>query len=269
MRVQTEEWQRFIPGVRMYKGKKTLFYNGEELWEESDDDTDQPLVYDYEERDTWEVIIVLPGVEVIPDWTFWSCKNIETVIMPDSVKRIEWSAFDDCKSLEFVRLSQNLEFIGTWAFKYCQSLSSIFIPPSCGKIDDWAFSCCKCLVIVGMSQHTQVGMGVFQNTSLLEASPFDLDEDGDYDYDDDDAVIQWIKSNNDGEAYALHRACSSFNPLSEIIHALVKRYGVRAMKMKNAIGITPSQYLAANMFTDISEKEIINRYILDMMGEVI
>ena len=40
------------------------------------------------------------------------------------------------------------------------------------------------------------------------------------------------------------------------------------MQMKNAIGITSSQYLAADMFADISEKEIINKFTLEMMGEV-
>ena len=67
MRVQTEEWRRFIPGIRMYKGKKTYFYNGEKL---RDDDYDS-LIYSWEERLTWEVIIVLPGVEVIPKYIYF------------------------------------------------------------------------------------------------------------------------------------------------------------------------------------------------------
>ena len=58
MRVQTEEWRRFIPGVRMYNGKMTLFYNGEKLWEEGDDGHQEFLIYDMRERQTWEVIIV-------------------------------------------------------------------------------------------------------------------------------------------------------------------------------------------------------------------
>ena len=69
MRVQTEEWRRFTPGVRMYREKKTLFWNG------------QPLVHNQEERDSWEVIIVLPGVEVIPEMTFSGCRNVKTVII--------------------------------------------------------------------------------------------------------------------------------------------------------------------------------------------
>ncbi|GFH47152.1 hypothetical protein CTEN210_03627 [Chaetoceros tenuissimus] len=252
----------------MYKGKKTLFYNGEILWEGHGEEA-QTLIYDYKERDSWQVIIVLPGVEVIPDSTFSYCRNIETVVMADTVRRIEYKAFFDCRSLLFVKLSTNLEYIGFAAFWFCESLTSIFIPPSCREIDDWAFRFCRQLSIVGMSQQIQFGNVVFQQTLLLKRSPFELDEDGWYDEDDDEEVVEWVKSINNEDAYALHRACASFNPLSEIILALVKRQGIKAMRMPNTIGITPSQYLEANVFADISEKEIINRNILETMGEVL
>ena len=259
----------------MYNGKKTYFYNGEKLWEGDHDG--HPLVYDEEERNSWRVIMVLPGVEVIPEGTFFDCKNVKTVIMNDSVKRIERFAFTWCdrhfgfcsSSLEFVKLSRNLEYIGYCAFYGCSSLSSIFIPPSCREIDDWAFGFCRRLLILGLSQDVQLGEGVFQCTALMKKSPNETDGYGRYDDDDEVAAVQWIKSINDGEAYALHRACSSFNPLSEIIHTLVQQQGLVGMRVPNAIGITPSQYLAANTFADISEKEIINRFTLEMMGEVL
>ena len=262
MRVQTEEWRRFIPGSRMYKGKKTLFYNGEKLIEE---DTGVCLIYDLEEQKSWQVIIVLPGVEVIPELTFHECRSIETVIMSDTVRRIEKEAFSFCSRLVFVKLSRNLEYMGFCAFWFCKSLTSIFIPPSCREIRDQ-------LLILGLPQHTQLGRDVFQNTALTKLSPVSRvfsEEDNFYDSDNEETVIQWIKSINNGEAYALHRACSSFNPIDDIIHGLVKRKGIKAMRIPNLIGITPSKYLEANRFAEISEKDIINRYILDSMGEVI
>ena len=269
MRVQTDEWQQFIPGVRMHKGKKTLFYNGE-IFYEGDAEDGHPLIYDWEERDSWEVVIVLPGVEVIPEWTFYYCENIETVIMADTVKRIEKSAFKECYNLEFAKLSKKLEIIGEYAFVICNSLTSIFIPPSCREIGDWAFCNCIKLLILGLPQHVQLGKCVFIRTALNEKSPLEVvNEEGYYDSDDDEEVEQWIKSINDGDAYALHRVCASFNPLSDIIYALVKRKGIQAMRMPNTIGITPSEYLEANTFADISEKEIINRFTVEMMGEVI
>ena len=224
------------------------------------------LVYSEEEREKWEVVMVLPGVEVIPELTFYICRNVKEVIMSDSVKRIENEVFQECHSLVFVKLSRTLEYIGWWAFCICTSLTSIFIPPSCGEIDGGAFSGCKKLIILGLPLHTQLGRYIFESTALMDSSPIETDFDV-YDYDNEEAV-QWVKSINNGEANSLHRACSSFNPIVDIIHDLVKRQGIGSMRKKNVIGITPSQYLEANTFADISEKEIINRYISEMLGVV-
>jgi hypothetical protein len=186
----------------------------------------------------------------------------------NSVKRIEKSAFFDCRSLELVRLSRSLEFIGEYAFDGCESLTSIFIPPSCREIGRGAFSWCEQLFILGLPQNVELDEDVFQCTALIKKSPIELDGNGWYDRNDEE-VVQWVKSINNEETYALHRACSSFNPLPEDVHVLVKRQGITAMRMPNKIGITPSQYLEVNTFADILEKEIINRYILNSMGEVV
>ncbi|GFH56959.1 hypothetical protein CTEN210_13435 [Chaetoceros tenuissimus] len=256
----------------MFRGKKTFFYNGEKLWDQGEDEDPEvegwPRVHDYEERESWQVLVVLPGVTVIPNRTFYECRNIETVIMSDTVRRIEWSAFHCCFSLKFVRLSRSLEFIGHYAFYACRSLVSIFIPPLCRDIGDYALCECEKLIILGIPQNVQLGEKVIAATSLIKKSPIE-NRHGYYDRNNENEVVRWVKSINNEEVYALHRACASFNPLSEIIHELVKRQGIKAMKITNSIGVTPSQYLEANTFADISEKEIINRYISDMMGEVI
>lgn len=265
MRVQTEEWRRFIPGVRMYKGKMTLFYNGEILYDEENG----YLIYTEEERLKWEVIIILPGVEIIPEETFRSCKNVETVIMSDTVRRIEAGAFFQCFSLEYIRLSRTLEYIGESTFDSCDSLHSIFIPPSCREIGDWAFFGCKKLIIFVVPTDTELDGQVIANTTLIEASPFETDEDGEYlNFDE---VNEWIKNiNGDTDEFALHRACSSYNPIIEIIHEIVTRQGLQAFYTKNELGITPLQYLAANPFAeDIDQRALVKRYVFEMMGEVV
>ena len=82
MRVQTAVHTRSSDVQR----KEDFFWNGEELDEFKDN-------YDEEERKSWEVIIILPGHEVIPSWTFYEFINLKTVIMADTVKRIEDCAF--------------------------------------------------------------------------------------------------------------------------------------------------------------------------------
>ncbi|GFH44633.1 hypothetical protein CTEN210_01107 [Chaetoceros tenuissimus] len=263
MRVQTEEWRRFIPGVRMYKGKKTLFWNGEPLWDEAN----QKWLDDSEERRSWEVIIVLPGVEVIPEWTFYHCVNVKTIIMSDSVRRVEREAVSYCTGLSYVKLSRNLEYIGDCAFGCCNTLPSIYIPPSCRVIDDWAFTRCAKLIILRVSQQTRLGRSVIADTALLKASPFTrhyFDNSGD--------MNTWIKDRHhtdEDNEFSLHRACSSYNPLDEVIFNIVKRQGLKAFKKQDSVGVTASQYLSENPYTETEEHKIIKRYILDMMSEVI
>ena len=265
MRVQTEEWRRFIPGVRMYKGKKTLFYNGEELW---DVEIDEYLIYTEEEQQSWEVVIVLPGVRIIREKTFASLEKLETVIMSDdSVETIEEQAFDRCGSLKFVKFSRNLEYIGNYAFWGCRSLTSIFIPPSCREIGDIAFQGCSELIIFNVPRHTLIGIKAISDTALFDTSPFEPDVyAGYYNYAD---VNQWVKGINEDDEYELHRACSSFNPLMDIIYGIVKRKGLSSFMKKNQLGMTPFDYLEANPFADIEidQRTLMKRYILEMMGE--
>ncbi|GFH44375.1 hypothetical protein CTEN210_00849 [Chaetoceros tenuissimus] len=244
MRVQMEEWQRFIPGVRMYKGKKTLFYNGEKLWDWNARGLREYLIYNKEERHSLEVIIILPGVEVIPEWTFDQC-SVERVIMSDSVQRIEEGAFAFCINLAFVKLSTDLEYIGIRAFCSCVSLTSIFIPPSCREIGDGAFYCCKKLIILSFPQHTELGRDVIHFAALHFLFPIENYHQRNAE-DINNHINDWIKNINNGEEFALHRACSSFNPLEEVTYGIVQRSrSLDAFKRKNSIGITPAQYLEA------------------------
>ncbi|GFH57163.1 hypothetical protein CTEN210_13639 [Chaetoceros tenuissimus] len=273
MRVQTEEWQRFIPGVRMYKGKKTLFYNGEILSKEIPlqyyGQGIEFLIYDEEERQSWEAIIVLPGVEVIAYLTFVDCIKVEAVIMADSsVRRIEESAFQDCYKLAYVKLSRNLEYIGRVAF-FSTSLISVFIPPSCTRIDSQAFNSCDELIIFHVPQDTELyGWDVFHGTNLLGISPVEMNNEREVE-DMDNEVSDWIKNINNDEQYALHRACSSFDPSEDYIYGIVQRERSLAIfKQKNSIGITPSQYLSANPYAEVTEQMIIKRFVLEIMGEL-
>merc|ERR1711976_1086332 len=258
----------------MYKGKKTLFYNGEKLWD------GKHILYTEKEQKSWEAIIILSGVVVIPNGTFSCCENIETVIMSDTVKRIERHAFYNCKSLVYIKLSRNIEFIGRQAFKWCHSLPSLFIPSSCREIGRAVVDGCKKLVIfsfpqdaVLLSNHTIEGTPFIKafplprevtetikqaQDSCLERNPFQICRE---------EVREWMKSINEGDEHKLHRICSSSNPQFDTIYAVVKEQGLVAMTTPNKAGITPLQYLARNPFTDIEEMSFLKRYIHKQMGE--
>ena len=77
-----------------------------------------------------------------------------------------------------------------------------------------------------------------------------------------------LKTINNDEKFALHRACSSFQPLKQVINAVILQKGLRAFREENSAGITPSRYIQENPYTDLSEKEIIHDYLMKMMGEL-
>ena len=184
------------------------------------------------------------------------------------MRLIEDAAFSNCWSLSYVRLSRNLELIGEEAFRVCESLTSIFIPPSCRWIGDLAFERCSGLIILSVPEHTELRINVIAGTALVTASPTSTNLSGWYE--NQREVNRWIKNiNGDTDDFALHRACSSYYPITEIIHAIVKRQGLKALKKKNEIGITPLQYLEENPFADISQSALMKQYVLEMMGEIV
>ena len=97
--------------------------------------------------------------------------------------------------------------------------------------------------------------------AMFQSSPYKSCSD-----DDMHEFNLWIKNINMEQEYALHRLCASWKPSIEQIYEAMKEHGMQIMNQPNDLGITPSQYLAANPFSEIDEKKIINRYILEMMG---
>lgn len=218
----------------------------------------------WKERQSWQQIIIEEGVTEIPYYTFKRCKSIRRVIFSNTVVRIvEW-AFHGCFSLSFIKWSINIEVIEDGAFGGCD-LISVFIPPRCREIKDLAFVSNKNLIIFSSPRDTALGDSIIARTKLIEnSSPFELTRYGYY-HGQTEEVNNWLKNVNSGEQYSLHRACSSFQPLKEVILAIVKAKGIGAFQVKNEAGITPSQYLKENPYADVEEMDIVREYIATMM----
>ncbi|GFH43784.1 hypothetical protein CTEN210_00257 [Chaetoceros tenuissimus] len=264
--------------VATVDGLVTLFYDGSkklwncklhEEWERRPERYQSAECKDYiRERMSWQQIIIEEGVTEIPDFTFDHCYNIKRVIFANTVIRIGRCVFYWCKNLEYIKLSISLEVIGSYAFLSCD-LSSVFIPPTCREIGAHAFSKNKNLSILHVPQQAQFGIRMIdEETKLLNESHLFSDA-RDRPSRTSRRVNDWLKNINDGNDYSLHRACSSFQPLKEVIWTIIEEKGLKAFKKKNGIGITPSRYLAENPFTDITEMDIIHDYITKQMGECV
>lgn len=210
------------------------------------------------ERFSWQQVIVVDGVTEIPEDTFSFCLNIKRVIFADTVIRIQRSAFFGCRNLVFIKWSLRLELIGRDTFKGC-NLSSVFIPPRCREIGQEAFANNKNLTILNISQDTELGTGIINHTELRER----------YSQFNDGSLNTRLKNINHTDQFDLHRVCSSFEPtLDMILDTMKEKGGPKAFSVVNSIGITPSRYLKENPYADVKEIEVIDKYILQMTGEL-
>ena len=84
------------------------------------------------------------------------CKN---TVIPNSVKRIEESAFWGCSELTSIEIPNSVTSIGEWAFAWCSSLSSVTIPNSITSIEKALFMGCTSLSKVNCYATTPPSVG--------------------------------------------------------------------------------------------------------------
>ena len=77
--------------------------------------------------------------------TFYGCKSLKEIEIPNSVKIIENSVFEDCIKLEKAIISNGVEYLYSDVFYDCKSLKEIEIPNSIISIGDRVFTGCDCL----------------------------------------------------------------------------------------------------------------------------
>ena len=106
--------------------------------------------------------VIKDGTRIIADSAFSGQHELESIIMPDSVKHIGNMSFGWCSGLQHIKLSQNLTEISDSAFASCTSLANINIPESVTKIGDEAFISCQSLKSVIIPESvTEIGIYAF------------------------------------------------------------------------------------------------------------
>ena len=82
---------------------------------------------------------ILQGTVYICDKAFINSRDLITVYLPNSVKRIGNSSFLNCSGLMYLKLNDGLLEIGNEAFKNCKSLVHVLIPESLNNIGEEVF----------------------------------------------------------------------------------------------------------------------------------
>ena len=99
------------------------------------------------------------GDNIISSYMFWN-SNLETVILPNSVKTINLYAFRECKQLKNVNIPSNVYQIHNYAFEGCTNLESIEFPTGLNLIGNNAFANCtslKSVTIPSTVEHLKPG----------------------------------------------------------------------------------------------------------------
>ena len=87
--------------------------------------------------------IKLPDtLEVIGYQAFSNCQSLEELVIPESVNEILPGAFEECSNLTTLRIPSNIHIIEMNVFKNCSKLERIYLSDGLIKIGESAFENC-------------------------------------------------------------------------------------------------------------------------------
>lgn len=109
-------------------------------------------------------------VERIGENAFAMSIHLESVIIPKTVKKIEYGAFFKCISLKEVKIRYGVCDIGDCAFEDCFSLSVVTIPGSVKRIGPYAFDNCRDLKgVIFYHGIEEIEYGAFEDCKNLKS----------------------------------------------------------------------------------------------------
>lgn len=135
-----------------------------------DNDTYAVAVGNATELSSIEIPKTFQGKKVaaILDKGFYSCANLKSIIIPDTITKIGNCAFSRCFNLTNITIPNSVTTLGDNAFSSCGSLNSVTIPDGVTSIGHDAFNGCTSLTSVTIgSGVTNIGIQAFAGCENL------------------------------------------------------------------------------------------------------
>lgn len=101
----------------------------------------------FEDNKNVELVVLSNSVKRIDPYAFWGCENLDTVVLGRGLSEVGDYAFAKCTGLEQMTLPANVTAVGIQAFGDCTNLRDISIPNETKSIHETAFDGCTQLTI--------------------------------------------------------------------------------------------------------------------------
>ena len=113
--------------------------------------------------------IVIPNtVTTLSNYAFSNCTSLEEITLPNQITYLAQSLFSGCTSLKSITIPNTVEYIYNYAFYNCTSLEEIVIPGRVSQINNYAFYNCEKLASVQLNNIvTTIGYYCFYNCKEL------------------------------------------------------------------------------------------------------
>ncbi len=117
----------------------------------------------------WLETVILPDtIRKIEENAFGACTALKNIAIPKSVKEIQLGAFAYCKSLEEIVIPEGVEVLEGAMFANCTSLKKVTLPSTLKLVADAAFSSCTSLKNIEIpSGVVEIEVGAFMDCASL------------------------------------------------------------------------------------------------------